>query len=89
MANASRDQNSVPTLLGVSSSDGVTPTTVFVDPTTHRMLVELAAGSSGVGVPASTPTYIGQVYVDTSGPDIYMASGTTNSSDWRIIFNTP
>lgn len=39
MANAERDQNSVPTLLGVSSSDGVTPTTVYVDPTSHALYV--------------------------------------------------
>lgn len=39
MSNASRDQNRVPTLIGVSSSGFQIPATVAVDPSTHRMLV--------------------------------------------------
>lgn len=35
MANASRDENFVPTLLGASNADGVTPVAVKADPTTH------------------------------------------------------
>lgn len=46
MTDAKRDNNSVPTLIGVSSADGVTPVTVYVDPVTHRMLVQAATGSS-------------------------------------------
>ena len=46
MENAKRDENRVPTLLGVSSSDSTTPIAVYVDPTTHRMLVDSAAGSN-------------------------------------------
>jgi hypothetical protein len=88
MANAKHDQNSVPTLIAVSSSDSTTPVNVYADPTTHRLLVNNAA-SSGAGVPATTPSFIGQIYVDTGGPDIYMATGTTNSSDWKKIFDTP
>lgn len=45
MAQASRDNNFVPTLLGVSSVDLTSPTTVAVDPTTHRVLVTLTGGS--------------------------------------------
>ena len=37
--NAQKDDNNVSTLIGVSSSDGTTPITVYVNPTTHRMLV--------------------------------------------------
>lgn len=48
MGNATRDDNLVPVLLGVSSSDGVTPVTIYVDPTTHRVLVSAAtAGAAG------------------------------------------
>jgi hypothetical protein len=43
---ASRDQNGVPTLLGVSSTDGETPTLVWVNPSTHRVLVDDAGGGS-------------------------------------------
>ncbi len=45
MANAKRDQNSVPTLLGVSNADGITPVVVYVDPSTHRMLVAMSGGT--------------------------------------------
>ena len=47
MAQAARDQNFVPTLLGVSSSDGTTPTTVYVNPTTHRLLTSGVTGGTG------------------------------------------
>jgi len=46
MAEAKRDQNHVTTLLGVSSVDGVTPVVLWADPTTHRLLVDLAGGSA-------------------------------------------
>src|SRR3972149_5532289 len=45
MAEAKRDNNYVTTLIGVSSSDGATPVTIYVDPDTHRMLVSAVAGA--------------------------------------------
>ncbi len=47
MANAARDQNNVPTLLGASSVDGVTPVKVYANPSTHRLLVDLQDGITG------------------------------------------
>ncbi len=47
MAEAKRDGNFVTTLLAVSSVDGVTPVTLYANPTTHRLLVDLAGGGSG------------------------------------------
>lgn len=47
MAQAARDENSVPTLLAASSSDGKTPVRVYADPTTHRLLVDATAGVVG------------------------------------------
>lgn len=47
MSTASRDSNFVTTLLAVSSVDGVTPVTLYANPTTHRLLVDLAGGGSG------------------------------------------
>jgi len=40
MAEAKRDENRNPTLIGVDSSFFVTPTTIAVDPTTHEILVK-------------------------------------------------
>jgi hypothetical protein len=48
MANAKHDQNSIPTLIAVSSSDGVTPVNVYADPTTHRLKVDTSGGSGTV-----------------------------------------
>lgn len=38
MGNAKFDDNNIPTWIGVSSADGTTPVTIYVDPTTHRVL---------------------------------------------------
>ncbi len=54
MSQAARDQNNVPTLLGVSNADGVTPTTVYADPITHRLLVDLPGGTGDVVGPGSS-----------------------------------
>jgi len=45
MADAKRDNNSVPTLIAVSNADGTTPVTLYADPTTHRLLVSATAGT--------------------------------------------
>lgn len=43
MSNASHDQNHVPSLLGVSSSDGTTTIPIYANPTSHRLLVDLSS----------------------------------------------
>lgn len=48
------DANRFRMLGGTSSADGVTPTTVFVDPVTHRLYVNVT-NSSGIQLGASTP----------------------------------
>lgn len=52
MAEASRDQNSVPTLLGVSYIDSDTPVLIFADPATGRLFTSstLTDGTTDVGV---------------------------------------
>lgn len=54
MVNAYRDGNDVPTLIGVSSADGQTPLRVYVNPATHRVLVDNGGGSSGITVLVAT-----------------------------------
>lgn len=49
MANAQHDGNFVPTLLGVSSSDGVTTVPIYADPTSHRLLVNSTGGGGTIG----------------------------------------
>lgn len=80
MAQAKRDENRVPTLLGVSSADGITPVTVYVDPTTHRMYVDIPGGSGTVTDVSvvSANGFAGTVATSTSTPAITIST-TINS----------
>lgn len=79
MADASRDQNFVPTLLGVSNVDGTTPVKIYADPTTHRLLVD-ASGGSGTVTSVSVVTangFAGTVATATSTPAITISTTVT------------
>lgn len=39
--------------------------------------------SSGAGAPSSTPSKVGDIYIDTTGDDAYVAVGTASSADWE------
>jgi hypothetical protein len=39
---------------------------------------------TGTAAPAVTPSFVGQVFVNTTAKKTYTATGTTNSSDWTI-----
>ncbi len=41
--------------------------------------------SSGIIAPTSTPTKIGNIYIDTVLGKVYISTGTTNSADWKIL----
>ncbi len=80
MAQASRDQNNVPTLLAVSSLDGVTPVVVYADPITHRLLVDLGGGGSGTVTDVSVVTangFAGSVATSTTTPAITLSTTIT------------
>lgn len=79
MSQASRDQNFVTTLLGVSSSDGTTPITVYVDPVTHRLKVD-GATSGGTVTSVSVVTtngFAGSVANPTTTPAITLSTTIT------------
>lgn len=40
--------------------------------------------SSGAGAPGTTPSKVGDIYIDTTGDNAYIAVGTASSSDWEI-----
>jgi len=40
---------------------------------------------SGAGAPASTPTRVGQIYVDTTADRAYISTDTSSSADWDIM----
>lgn len=41
--------------------------------------------TSGTGAPASTPVALGSIYIDTGSNNIYMATGTSSSADWKLL----
>jgi len=49
--------------------------------TTLNIVTEI----TGTAAPAVTPNFAGQMFVDTTNKKIYVATGTTNSSDWTIV----
>lgn len=45
MAETKRDDNRIPTIMGVLNTDGATPTRIEANPTTH--ILDVSDGSSG------------------------------------------
>lgn len=45
MADAKRDQNHITVAMGISSSDGITPTMFTVDPSTNYLLLDVSSDS--------------------------------------------
>ena len=43
--------------------------------------------TTGDGVPSSTPSKAGDIYVDITNGNIYIAKGSTNSADWVQVNN--
>lgn len=84
MTDAIRDGNHVPVALGVSTSNAGVTTPFTIDPNTGQLQVSIAAGT-GVAAPNSTPSRIGQFYVDTNAKKLYVATGTSSSADWTIL----
>lgn len=82
--NARRDDNQVPALLATSYIDGLSTVIIWGDPITHRLLVQNPV-STGSGGPNSTPTYVGQEYIDTANGNVYVATGTSSSANWTEL----
>lgn len=81
MANARRDGNFKPTLLGVSSVDFETPTTIAVNPATGAMLIDLTGGG-GTGTVTSVSVvsangFAGTVATATTTPAITLTTTVT------------
>ena len=82
---ASRDQNRVTTLLGVSSADGSTPIKVKIDSVTGRVLMQVSSMGSHSAVTNRQIAYRDQNYVPTS-------IGESENDDGvlvNLVANTP
>lgn len=86
MAQASRDQNRVTSLLAVSSADGTTPVVLWADPVTHRLLVDIASGGGTVtSVSVVTANGIsGTVANATTTPAITLSLGNITPTGVNI-----
>ncbi len=82
---AKRDQNSVPTLLAVSSADGTSILRLYANPDTHRLLVDLGDGVTGPGL--STDKAIAR-WEGTTGEVIqdYSSNAPTIGDTGAVIF---
>lgn len=81
MADAPRDQNYVPVLMGVSSADGVTPLAVKINPATGRIVVDsTGTGMGDVSGPASSTDGAIARYAGTSGKVIENSSVTLDDN---------
>ena len=43
--------------------------------------------TSGAGAPSSAPGSIGDIYIDTTNSKIYIATGTSSSSDYKKVLS--
>ena len=84
MANAYRDENFVPTLIAASSSDGFTPTRLYADPTTHRLLVDLPPAASGITSINSDTTAAQTLTVGTTGTDFAIVDNGTGDHKFNL-----
>lgn len=81
MTQARKDNNYIPTALGVLDSDGVTPTLLQVNPTTHGLIIDDDTTGSDAGngnrdnngepvmkaVSSSDGTTIKSLYINSAG----------------------
>lgn len=51
----------------------------------NTLVVAMVAPTSGAGAPSSTPTVLGQIYIDSTADRMYVATGTGSSADWDIV----
>lgn len=78
MANASRDNNYVPTLLGISSVDGTTPVPIKVNPVTGAIKIDLAGAGTVTDVSVVTANgFAGTVATSTTTPAITIQTTIT------------
>lgn len=83
MTNAYRDENSVPTLIAVSNTDGFTPVRLYADPVTHRLLVDSGGGGAGTVTSVSVVSangISGSVATATTTPAITLTLGSITPS---------
>lgn len=86
MAQASRDQNNVPTLLAASSIDG-TPVVVYANPTTHRLLID-NANTTGISSINGDTTSAQTIALDNTSGNVPTLTTVAGATKINISANT-
>jgi len=71
MAEAKIDNNRIPTIQGVLNTDGVTPTNVKIDPSTHALFASDGSSGSDLGNDSA--------YRDNNGNPTLIATDVNNN----------
>jgi len=57
----------------------------------NTQVVPLVGGKSmvlvGSGTPASNPDFVGQIYIDTTGPNFYFSTGTGSGGWEKVVYD--
>ena len=72
MANAKKDNNKVPVIMGVLNTDGATPTMIEADPSTHS--IEVSDGTTGSDLGSNNAAR------DANGETVLMAVSDVDGS---------
>ena len=87
--NSAIDSNNKSVAMAVTDDSSLERRMLRIDDTTKGLKVMLVGGvgllTTGTSAPATTPTAVGQFFIDTTGKKAYISMGTTNSNDWVIL----
>lgn len=78
-------RNTSPWSLEIPSANIVNGALSAALPSTVPALETTPSIATGVEEPATTPTKVGDIFVDTDTPTVYIATGTTASTDWTAL----
>lgn len=65
--------------------DWPTGSTISFGTDAPQLFYALPNITSGIVVPASTPSKIGNIYINTALAKVYISTGTSSSADWTIL----
>lgn len=86
MAEAPRDDNRVPSLVGASNENPRLPVVIWADPDTHRMLVNATITNSGNLVPFDYD-FIDLNYTGSDLTEVIYKSGVTTVATLTLAYS--
>lgn len=72
----------VPKEIGLQAYDNVKKMPIVYDGTSSTYITTVTTGTAA---PATTPTGIGMIFIDTTNKKAYISTGTASSADWTIL----